>query len=82
MEDLRSKTFPTIGIERWSSTSMAMSPCQSAEDVDVPSPRTDTAEARSAASSSTLRCTYRDRDLTRGFPLAPFGWSGTRRPFP
>jgi hypothetical protein len=20
--------------------------------------------------------------LTRGFPLAPFGWSGTRRPFP
>jgi hypothetical protein len=20
--------------------------------------------------------------LTRGFPLAPFGWSGTRGPFP
>ena len=27
-------------------------------------------------------CTYSDRRLTRGFPLAPFGWSGTRRLFP
>jgi hypothetical protein len=27
-------------------------------------------------------CTYSDPAPDQGFPSGPFGWSGTRRPFP